>query len=131
MTIQIGDRVRILTGIIGAGRDGTVTGIVGDVHTVEFTGPKIITEPDGPQETKRLPYAAAELSKLGFSTLAGMDDVYSSENIARTRRRAAQMRQQIEAGALSPAEDWLEVVANMEADADERERTGRPDPSSF
>lgn len=69
--------------------------------------------------------------KVGFTTLTGMDDIYSPENIARTRRRAAQMRQQIEAGDLSPAEDWQEVVANMEADADERERTGRPDPSTF
>lgn len=64
-------------------------------------------------------------------TLTGMDDIYSPENIARSRARAAQMRAQIEAGDLSPADEWSEVVTAMEADADERERTGRPDLSTF
>lgn len=66
-----------------------------------------------------------------MSPLTGIDDIYSAENIARSRSRAQQMRVQIEKGDLSPAEEWLEVVANIEADADDRERNGRPDPSTF
>lgn len=62
MTFEIGDKVRITSGFIGGGRIGTVAGIVGDVHTVEFTAPKLIFEPNGQQETKRLPYASAELA---------------------------------------------------------------------
>ena len=61
-TYQKGDRVRIISGFIGAGRTGTVTDVRGDVHTVEFTAPKLILDPNGEQESKRLPFASAELA---------------------------------------------------------------------
>jgi len=54
-----------------------------------------------------------------------LDDVYSAENIARSRRRAAEIRAGVEAGSLGP--EWSEVAAGVEAGADEREAAGGHD----
>lgn len=62
--IQVGDTVRINGGFLWHGFIGTVTGISGDVCTVEFTAPKYLLGPNLEQETKRLPYASAELIKV-------------------------------------------------------------------
>lgn len=61
MTFKVGDKVRMTTGFLGAGRVGTVIGARGDVLTVEFTAPVLIFDPAGRQEIKRLPYAAHEV----------------------------------------------------------------------
>lgn len=65
MTFQSGDRVRMLSGFLGAGRTGTVISVRGDVHTVEFSGPRYLLDPHGEQEIKRLPYSAVELTLVG------------------------------------------------------------------
>lgn len=62
--IKLGDHVRIQTGLWG-GRSGVVIGVrFGGVHTVEFTAPRYLLDPAGPQEVKRLPYAADELMSV-------------------------------------------------------------------
>lgn len=60
--IEVGTAVRIKTGL-WAGRTGKVVGSYGAALTVEFTGPRLLLDPAGPLEVKRLPYAAAELER--------------------------------------------------------------------
>lgn len=48
-----------------------------------------------------------------------MTDIYSPENIARSRSRAAAIRAQVSRGELDAT--WLETAAEMEAYARERE----------
>lgn len=49
-----------------------------------------------------------------------LDDIYSPENIARSKARAASIRQQVQDGRL-PA-DWEQTAREIEADAVEREQ---------
>ena len=49
-----------------------------------------------------------------------LSHIYSPENIARSRARAAAIQSQIDAGTMS-AELWRPVVRGMLADADARE----------
>jgi len=48
-----------------------------------------------------------------------LDDVYSAENIARSRSRSASIRAAVSAGELGP--EWVEVADGIDAGADERE----------
>lgn len=61
----VGTRVTIQTGAHG-GRVGTITRLENHsgqmVATVEFMAPRFFMDPDGEQETKRLPYALRELA---------------------------------------------------------------------
>ncbi|MDR6868160.1 hypothetical protein J2Y69_002771 [Microbacterium resistens] len=52
-----------------------------------------------------------------------MTDIYSPDNIARSRARAAEFRERVERGELD--ETYLEVAVEMEAYADEREQTAQ------
>jgi ATP-dependent protease HslVU (ClpYQ) peptidase subunit len=47
-------------------------------------------------------------------------DIYSPANIARSRARAATIRTRVEAGELGA--EWLDIAAEVEAYADDRER---------
>jgi hypothetical protein len=51
--------------------------------------------------------------------MSALDDIYSPENIARSRARAASIRRSVVAGELAPY--WLETADEMDAYALERE----------
>lgn len=53
--------VRIVSGFMGAGREGVIVTDPGDVVTVEFMGPALLTRPDGPQMLHCFPYSRDEL----------------------------------------------------------------------
>lgn len=48
-----------------------------------------------------------------------MDNIYSPENIARSRARAASMREMVAAGTLGP--EHFQIADDMDQYADERE----------
>lgn len=54
----------------------------------------------------------------------GMSDIYSAENIARSRARAAGIRRMVADGELEAGE-WLQIADDVEAYALERERAER------
>lgn len=61
--LEAGDHVRIVSGIWG-GRNGIIANVAGDIHTVQFSAPKLFLDPSGPQENKSLPYLAVELARV-------------------------------------------------------------------
>ena len=51
-----------------------------------------------------------------------MNDIYSPENIERSRLRAREIRLRVDEGRLPDPAEWLRVADEVDAYADERER---------
>lgn len=56
--------------------------------------------------------------------VSDLADIYSPENIARSRARAAQMRADAAAGILPP--EWAKIADDVEAYATQREQERMP-----
>lgn len=54
-----------------------------------------------------------------------MNDIYSPENIARSRMRAAALRAMVADGRLDARDGWLTTADEVDAAADERETVAR------
>lgn len=55
--------------------------------------------------------------------MSALADVFSPENIARSRARAAKIRSAVDRGELGA--EWLDIAADIETGADEREMEAR------
>jgi hypothetical protein len=51
--------------------------------------------------------------------VSALDDIYSPENIARSRTRAANMRRMVASGEIGP--EWSQAADQIDIYADERE----------